>query len=408
MKLKFVILLILVAAIGWYFYGKESGKGKQAKGGAPITVALATAKTGNINIYLGGLGNVTPPNTITVHSMVNGELMSLPLEEGQFVKKEQLLAQIDDRPYVAALEQAEGQLKRDQALLDEAKIDLKRYATLVAQDSLATQQLDLQRSLVKQYEGTVLNDKGLVDAAKTNLIYTKITAPVGGRVGLRQVDPGNIVHTTDTNGVIVITQLQPITVIFTLPEDNIPQVQVPMENGKLVAEAWDRDNKNKLAEGSVYAIDNEIDPTTGMVKLRAEFPNEDNKLFPDQFVNVRCLVQTKENVVIMPAAAVQHGSNGTFVYLAQQDDTVTVQNVKIDVTEGDNVSVSEGIKAGDQVVVDGADNLREGSKIVVPSQAAATAANASSPDTKDGKDNKDKKHKHKKDKDGDAEKKDSE
>jgi multidrug efflux system membrane fusion protein len=396
MRLKTIVICVLVVAGAWFFFHKsDSGNsGKHAGNGAPVTVGLAKAKTGDINVYLIGIGNVTPPNTITLHSRVDGELMTLPFKEGQFIKKGQLLAELDPRPYAAALEQAQGQLKRDTALLEEARIDLQRYIKLASQDSIATQQVDLQTSLVKQYQGSVLNDKGLVHAAETNLAYTKIIAPAGGRIGLRQIDPGNIVHSSDSNGVIVITQLQPITVIFTLPEDNIPQVQDNMNGNKILAEAWDRENKHKLADGIVYAVDNQVDPTTGTVKLRAEFANEDNKLFPSQFVNIRCLVETKKDVVIMPAAAVQHGADGTFVYLVRPDSTVTVQKVKIGITEGDNVAVDEGIKADDEVVVDGADGLREGAKINPAQPKMADAAPAV--DKTDKPDNQKHQHKQKK------------
>lgn len=394
MRIVILICTLVLLGGGWYFFhtatSGSSGKSGRNSGG-PVTVSVATAQTGDIKVYLSGLGNVTPPNTITVQSEVNGQLLNLPFTEGQPVKKGQLLAEIDPRPYIATLEQAQGQLKRDSALLEEARIDVKRYELLVSQDSLATQQLDLQRSLVKQYEGAVLNDQGLVDAARTNVGFTKIVSPVSGRVGLRLLDPGNIVTTSSASGIVIVTQLQPITVIFTLPEDDIPQLQEHMVNGKISAEAWDRGGKKKLAEGDVYAIDNEVDPTTGTVKLRASFANKDNELFPSQFVNIKCLIETKQDVVVMPAAAVLHGSNGSFVYLVKDDNTVTVQPVKIDITEGDNVSVAEGIKEGDKVVTDGTDQLREGAKITIPEAKADTAAPA--PEEKK------KQHHHKKDPD---------
>lgn len=376
MRFKWIVIAVLAVAGAWYLFHKSGPdkSGKYTQSGAPVTVGIATAKTGDINVYLVGIGNITPPNTIILHSRVDGQLIELPFAEGQFVKKGQLLAELDARPFEAALEQAQGQLKRDTALLEEAKIDLQRYIRLASEDSIATQQVDLQTSLVKQYQGAVLGDRGQVDAAQTNLAYTKLYSPVSGRVGLRQVDPGNIVHASDASGVAVITQLQPITAIFTLPEDDIPEIESQMNGGRITAEAWDRDNKHKLADGVVYAVDNQVDPATGTVKLRASFPNEDNKLFPSQFVNIRCLVETKKDVVIMPAAAVLHGSDGTYVYRVGSGDTVTVQPVKIAITEGDNVSVAEGIKAGDQVVVDGTDNLREGTRIIVPPPKAAEDA----------------------------------
>jgi len=395
-RLRIALVFILVVAVVWYFYGTGHGGSKSASGknnGPPVPVAVATAAKGDIIVYLNELGNITPPNTITVHSMINGILMRVRFSEGQLVKKDQLLAEIDARPYMAQLEQAQGQLTRDEALLEEAKIDLARYKTLVAQDSIARQQLDLQRSLVKQYEGSAENDKGLVDAAKTQIAYTKVTAPVGGRVGLRQVDPGNLVATSDANGIVVVTQLQPITAIFTVPEDSIPTVMQHMQDeDKMIAEAWDRSGKKKLATGTVYAVDNQVDPATGTVKLRAEFSNEDNKLFPSQFVNIKCHVETKKNVVLVPLAAIQQGADGSFVYKVKPDDTVTVQPVKIDVTEGEKAAIADGIQEGDVVVTDGSDNLREGAKITVPAKEE-TSAPASADDTK--------KHTHQKKQGGD-------
>lgn len=388
-----VVIGVLLAGAGiWYFHGSGGDDSKQGKGGPPVPVAVATASKGDIDVYLNELGNITPPNTITVHSMINGILMKVLFNEGQLVKQDQMLAEIDSRPYVAQLEQAEGQQKRDEALLAEAKVDLKRYRVLVAQDSIAKQQLDLQVSLVKQYEGAVENDKGLADAARTQIAYTKVTAPVGGRVGLRQVDPGNVVSTSDANGIVVVTQLQPITAIFTIPEDNIPDIMQHMQGkDQMVAEAWDRSGKTRLAVGKVYAVDNQVDTTTGTVKVRAEFPNKDNALFPSQFVNIKCHTETKKDVIIVPLAAIQQGSDGSFVYLAKPDNTVTVQKVKIDVAQGEKVAIADGVKEGDVVVTDGSDNLREGAKITIPAKEAAAAPSASGDDKKQ--------HKHKKRKD---------
>jgi len=396
-RFKLLIICFLLVGAGWFFFGssnndqdKSSGKGEHHGAGgknAAVPVALATAKTGDISVYLEELGSITPRSQVTVHTLINGQLMNVLFTEGQMVKKDNMLAQIDDRPYVAALEQAQGSLARDQALLAEAKIDLARYQLLWKQDSIAKQQLDTQASLVKQDEGAVLNDQGQVDNAKVNLVYTKITAPVNGRVGLRQVDAGNIVHTTDTNGIVVVTELQPITSIFTIPEDNIPNIfKHTADNNKLVAEAWDRDNKNKLATGVLTAVDNQVDSTTGTVKARAEFANEDNALFPSQFVNIRLKLDTLKDVVTIPTSAVQRGTHGTFVYLAKPDNTVSVQNITLGPADGEIVSVTEGIKIGDQMVVDGADNLRDGAKIeVAKSDTTATPAGAAPADDTNAK-----------------------
>ncbi|HEU5047660.1 MAG TPA: MdtA/MuxA family multidrug efflux RND transporter periplasmic adaptor subunit [Rickettsiales bacterium] len=371
MRLSRVIpAVLLVAGAGWLFYHHEqSGKSDASRRGGAVAVAVVAVKKGDIDVYLTGLGNITPPNTVTVRTRVDGQLMKLFFKEGQYVKEGDLLAQLDSRPFEAQLLQAQGQMMRDEALLSEAKIDYGRYKALFAKDSIAKQQVDVQQSLVKQYEGAVRNDQGLVDNAKLQITYSRITAPVSGRVGLRQVDQGNIVHASDANGIVVITQLQPITALFTVPEDNIPQVMERTQGDqKIGAEAWDRESRKKLADGTVIAVDNQVDPATGTVKLRAEFPNEDNALFPSQFVNVRCHVATKKDVLLMPLAAVQHGSQGTFVYLVQPDNTVKVRQVTLGATEGETVAVSDGVQAGDMVVVDGSDNLREDAKIMIPSQ----------------------------------------
>jgi len=362
------------------------------KNGGPMPVGIATVKTGDIDVYLNGLGNVTPRNTVVVHSRIDGQLMQVSFKEGQLVKAGDRLADIDARPYEALLEQAQGQMMRDEALLADAKINLERYKTLFAQDSIAKQQLDTQASLVKQYEGAVKNDKGQIDNAKVQIIYTQITAPVSGRVGLRQVDPGNIVHASDPNGIVVVTQLQPITALFTIPEDNIPLViEHTQQEKNLVADAWDRDTKHKIATGTLIAIDNQVDPTTGTVKFRAEFANKDNKLFPSQFVNIRLRLDTKHNVVLMPTAAIQRGAQGTFVYLVK-DKIVTVQPIKLGTTEGENVEVESGLKADDIVVVDGSDNLRDGAKVEVA--AAKTDVPAKPTKDKSSKDDSTH-HKHK-------------
>jgi len=351
-----------------------------AKGPAPIQVAAVAAVKGNIGVYYTGLGAVTPLATVTVRSVVNGQLMSVNFREGDLVQKGDPLIQIDPRPYQAVVAQIEGQLIRDQALLENAHVDLTRYTTLALTNAIPEQQLATQRTLVTQDEGIVKNDQGLLDAAKLNVTYSQIASPVTGVVGLRLVDPGNIVQSGDTNGMVVITQLQPISVIFSVGEDQLPPILQKIRAGQtLTVDAWDRELKNKIASGTLTTLDNEIDQTTGTLKLRASFDNVNRVLFPNQFVNARLLEQQKTGVTLLQSAAIQRNTNDTYVYLIKPDNTVTVRIIKTGTTEGDQAEITSGLSPGDTVVMTGVDKLQEGSKVVVNSGGASGASGAKTP-----------------------------
>jgi multidrug efflux system membrane fusion protein len=351
-------------------------------------VVAGAADKGDINITLNGLGTVTSLATVTIRSQISGYLTRVAFEEGQNVAQGDLLAEIDSRPYEAALQQMEGQLARDRALLEGAKVDLARYQRLVATKAIPQQQLDTQQALVKQYEGQVAADEGQVNTAKTNLAYTHITAPVSGRIGLRQVDPGNYVTPGDQNGLVVITQLKPISVIFTTPEDNLPTILARLRAGAtLPVTAFDRSGTRQLARGELKTVDNQVDTTTGTLKLRAQFPNDDESLFPNQFVNVQLLVDTLQGTTVLPTAAIQRGSPGTFVYLVNPNNTVSVRVVSLGPSDGDRVAVQSGLAPGDKVVIDGADKLRDGARIAIrePNNSSPTPPPATIGKGKGGK-----------------------
>jgi multidrug efflux system membrane fusion protein len=337
-------------------------------------------KKGDMPVTLTQLGTVTPLATVTVKTQLSGYLVQVAFKEGQMVNRGDFLAQIDPRPYQVALEQAQAQLGKDQALLKNAQLDLQRYNTLVAQNSIAKQTRDTQVSLVAQDEATVKADQAQIDAQKLNLTYCRIVSPVTGRVGLRQVDAGNYVQTSDPNGIVVVTQLQPISVIFTLPEDNLPEVMKRVRAGAtLPVTAYDRTGSTELAQGKLDTVDNQIDTTTGTVKLRAIFDNEQQTLFPNQFVNVKLLVNTLQDADIVPNSAIQRGAPGTFVYVVKPENTVAVQKVKLGPTDGQRIAILSGLETDESVVVDGTDRLRDGAKVTIatPAQPSPTAAEGS-------------------------------
>jgi multidrug efflux system membrane fusion protein len=386
-----VVVLAVAAIFGWeQFQKRETESQRSASSGSPPqTIRDAPVATSDVPIIINALGSVVPLATVVVRTQISGQLQKVGFEEGQIVKKGDFLAQIDPRPFEATRAQFQGQLEKDTALFDQAQADLQRFETLSRQDSIAKQQVDDQRFLVKQDHAAMATDQAQIDAANLNIAYCHIVAPTGGRVGLRQVDPGNYVQPTDVGGLVLLTQLEPISVIFTVPEDDLPQIQARMKTGAILPVAiYDRANVNKLQDGTLAFIDNQIDVTTGTVKLRALFDNKDDSLFPQQFVNARLTVDTLSNAIVAPNAAIQQGSQGPFVYVVAADNTVSVRQIKSGPVDGERTAILSGLKAGENVVIDGVDRLRDGAKVVVrntqaqtaPTTKASGAAGATEPD----------------------------
>jgi len=367
-------LLALVAALclavggGAYWYKDKTAAAKQNSGpkNRPVPVVVAEAKTRDVEVFFSGLGTVSPQSSVTIKSRVDGQLMQVLVREGQTVKAGELLLVIDSRPFQVQLAQAEGQLKRDSALLENARLDLKRYADLIAQGAIARQQLDTQQALVHQYEGTVATDRATADSARLQITYCRITAPFAGQVGLRQVDPGNMVRSSDSTGLLVVNQLSPINVLFTLPEDQLPTVLAKLRAGqKLRVDAYDREQTRKLAQGELASMDNQIDTGTGTVKLKASFANTQGELYPNQFVNAKLLVDVLKDAVVVPAAAVQRGQQGTYLYVVSAEGVASSRPVTVgESAEGLSVVLS-GLAVGERVVLDGADRLRDGAPVEI-------------------------------------------
>ena len=372
-------LLVLAFAASGYWYYRSShnkpqdpaavpaagGKSRGVGGGNySIPVVVATAQEGDLPIYFNGLGTVTPLNTVTVRSRVDGQLLNVVFKEGQFVQQGDLLAEIDPRPFQVQLEQAQGQLAKDEAQRRDAEANYERYQLLYKEGVIPKQQLDTQQAQVGQFDGAIKTDQGQIDNAKLQLSYCRITSPISGRVGLRLVDPGNIIHATDSNGLVVITQVQPISVVFSLPQDQLPQVYDKLRKGvRLSVDAFDRDNTYKITSGKLLTIDNQIDPTTGTYKLKSVFDNKDNALFPNQFVNVHLLVDVKKGLTLVPVPAIQRGPQGTYVYVVGQGNVVNIRPVTVAQTTGNTAGLSAGLKPSEVVVTDGQDKLQESSKV---------------------------------------------
>jgi multidrug efflux system membrane fusion protein len=383
-----LFLAVALGVICAFLSGCTTGDSKQQKAQAAgprvVSVAVAKVQQQDMPVYLVGLGSVTAFYTANIKSRVDGQIMSVNFHEGQIVKEGDLLILIDPRPYQVQLEQMQAQIFKDQATLRDARLNLDRYTTLIPSGSIAQQQVDTQKSLVDQLDGQVRTDQAQIDNAKLQLVYCHITAPFTGRVGLRQVDPGNIVHAADTNPMLILTQLQPIAVIFTLPEDQLPTVAQHMKNATLMVEAYSRDDQTKLATGKLQTIDNQIDQTTGTAKLKAVFDNKDNQLWPNQFVNANLLLATRKNSIVLPTAAILRGPQGTFVYLVKPDKTVEARAVTVSVAQGNNTALASGLNPGDSVVTDGQDKLQTGSKIEFRSGGAGNSTGGANGSTAPG------------------------
>ena len=388
-------VVVAIVVIGGVWYYRSAPANSQASGApgsgfpggfpggpdsmGPVPVVVTAAVHGDLPVYFDGLGTVTAFNTVTVRSRVDGAIVKVNFTEGQFVHEGDALVEIDPRPYQVALEQAQGQLAKDQAQLKDVQIDMERYKLLYKEGVIPKQQVDTQEASVGQSQGSIAADQAAIDSAKLNITYSHIVAPISGRVGLRLVDVGNIVHATDTTGLVVITQLQPISVIFTLPQDQLPQVMAKLHSGaQLSVEAWDRDNTQKITSGKLATIDNQIDVTTGTYKLKAIFGNENEILFPNQFVNVHLLVDTKHNMTLVPVAAIERGPQGTYVYTSGPGNVAKIQAVTVAQTTGNLVGLTSGITAGESVVIDGQDKLQEGTKLN-PTQAPMPPVVAATP-----------------------------
>ena len=389
------LLVIAIAAGGYWYYRNSHNKGQDAaaapgagggKGRGPgggnfaVPVVVATAQSGDLPVYFSGLGTVTPLYTVTVRSRVDGQLINVAFKEGQFVQQGELLAEVDPRPFQVQLEQAEGQLAKDQAARKDAEVNFERFKLLFKEGVIPQQQLDTQQAQVGQFDGAIKSDQAQIDNAKLQLTYCHITSPISGRVGLRLVDPGNIIHATDASGLVVITQTTPISVVFSLPQDQLPPVYDKLRKGvQLNVDAFDRDNTYKITTGKLLTIDNQIDPTTGTYKLKAAFDNKDSALFPNQFVNVHLLVDTRKGLTLIPVPAIQRGPQGTYVYAVGQGNVVNIRAITIAQTTGDLAGLSSGLKPGEVVVTDGQDKLQDGSKIVPNTTPGSAPADPNAP-----------------------------